>query len=379
MEVYADYAATTPVKPEVIEEMMTIYKSHFGNPSSIHSIGRDARRYLDESRRTVAKLLNAKPSEVIFTSGATESNNTAIKGLVYANEHLGNHIITTKIEHHSVLHVFEQLEKEGYDVTYLDVDDTGAIDLDQLKEALTNDTILVSIMFVNNEVGTVEPMYDIEDIVSESNALLHVDAVQAIGHLDVNFEDFKMDTLSLTAHKFGGPKGVGGLLVRDKTPIEYSQLGGEQETKRRAGTENLAQIVGLTKALELAHKNRDNNNLHLMQLKELFLVSLQERAIPFEVNGSIVDTTGHILNLYFPFIDVETLLTLLDLANIYVSSGSACTAGSTTPSHVLAAMYEDEERAKHSVRFSFNELTTDQEIKYIVAEIHKIYHKFKEE
>ncbi|MBU6947913.1 cysteine desulfurase family protein [Staphylococcus haemolyticus] len=379
MEVYADYAATTPVKPEVIEEMMTIYKSHFGNPSSIHSIGRDARRYLDESRRTVAKLLNAKPSEVIFTSGATESNNTAIKGLVYANEHLGNHIITTKIEHHSVLHVFEQLEKEGYDVTYLDVDDTGAIDLNQLKEALTNDTILVSIMFVNNEVGTVEPMYDIEDIVSESNALLHVDAVQAIGHLDVNFEDFKMDTLSLTAHKFGGPKGVGVLLVRDKTPIEYSQLGGEQETKRRAGTENLAQIVGLTKALELAHKNRDNNNLHLMQLKELFLVSLQERAIPFEVNGSMVDTTGHILNLYFPFIDVETMLTLLDLANIYVSSGSACTAGSTTPSHVLAAMYEDEERAKHSVRFSFNELTTDQEIKYIVAEIHKIYHKFKEE
>ncbi|MBE7356148.1 cysteine desulfurase family protein [Staphylococcus haemolyticus] len=379
MEVYADYAATTPVKPEVIEEMMTIYKSHFGNPSSIHSIGRDARRYLDESRRTVAKLLNAKPSEVIFTSGATESNNTAIKGLVYANEHLGNHIITTKIEHHSVLHVFEQLEKEGYDVTYLDVDDTGAIDLDQLKEALTNDTILVSIMFVNNEVGTVEPMYDIEDIVSKSNALLHVDAVQAIGHLDVNFEDFNMDTLSLTAHKFGGPKGVGVLLVRDKTPIEYSQLGGEQETKRRAGTENLAQIVGLTKALELAHKNRDNNNLHLMQLKELFLVSLQERAIPFEVNGSMVDTTGHILNLYFPFIDVETMLTLLDLANIYVSSGSACTAGSTTPSHVLAAMYEDEERAKHSVRFSFNELTTDQEIKYIVAEIHKIYHKFKEE
>ena len=316
--------ATTPVKPEVIEEMMTIYKSHFGNPSSIHSIGRDARRYLDESRRTVAKLLNAKPSEVIFTSGATESNNLTIKGLVYANEHLGNHIITTKIEHHSVLHVFEQLEKEGYDVTYLDVDDTGAIDLHQLKEALTNDTILVSIMFVNNEVGTVEPMYDIEDIVSESNALFHVDAVQAIGHLDVNFEDFKMDTLSLMTHKFGGPKGVGVLLVRDKTPIEYSQLGGEQETKRRAGTENLAQIVGLTKALELAHKNRDDNNLHLMQLKELFLVSLQERAIPFEVNGSMIDTTGHILNLYFPFIDVETLLTLLDLANIYVSSGSAC-------------------------------------------------------
>ena len=215
--------------------------------------------------------------------------------------------------------------------------------MDQLKEALTNDTILVSIMFVNNEVGTVEPMYDIEDIVSESNALFHVDAVQAIGHLDVNFEDFKMDTLSLTAHKFGGPKGVGVLLVRDKTPIEYFQLE-ENKKLNDAGTENLAQIVGLTKALELAYKNRDDNNLHLMQLKELFLVSLQERAIPFEVNGSMIDTTGHILNLYFPFIDVETMLTLLDLANIYVSSGSACTVGSTTPSHVLATMYEDEER-----------------------------------
>lgn len=379
MEVYADYAATTPVKPEVIEAMMDIYQSHYGNPSSIHSVGRDARRYLDESRRNVAQLLGAKPSEVIFTSGATESNNTAIKGLVYANEHLGNHIITTKIEHHSVLHVFEQLEKEGYEVTYLDVDDTGRVDLDQLEEALTDDTILVSIMFVNNEVGTVEPIYDIENIVSNSNALLHVDAVQAISYLDIKFSEFKIDTMSITAHKFGGPKGVGILLVKNNTPIEYSQLGGEQETKRRAGTESVPQIVGMTKALEIATKNRDQNNIHLMQLKELFLVSLQERAIPFEVNGSMVETTGHILNLYFPFIDVETMLTLLDLANIYVSSGSACTAGSTTPSHVLAAMYEDDDRAKHSVRFSFNEITTEQDIKYIVAEIHKIYHKFKEE
>ena len=379
MEVYADYAATTPVKAEVVEAMMYIYQSHYGNPSSIHSIGRDARKYLDESRRTVAKCLGAKPSEVIFTSGATESNNTAIKGLVKANEHIGNHLITTKIEHHSVLHVFEQLEREGYDVTYLDVDDTGAIDLDQLEEVITDKTILVSIMFVNNEVGTVQQMYDIEDIVTSTNALFHVDAVQAIGHLDIDFDDFKFDTMSVTSHKFGGPKGVGALLVRENTPIQFTQLGGEQETKRRAGTENLAQIVGFAKAIELAQQHRDENNIHLMNLKELFLVSLQERAIPFELNGSMVDTTGHIINLYFPFIDVETMLTLLDLSQIYVSSGSACTAGSTTPSHVLAAMYEDEERAKHSVRFSFNEMTTEQEVKYIVAEIHKIYHKFKEE
>ncbi|MGE8024602.1 cysteine desulfurase family protein [Staphylococcus pasteuri] len=379
MEVYADYAATTPVKPEVVDSMMNIYQTHYGNPSSIHSIGRDARKYLDESRRTVAQCLGAKANEVIFTSGATESNNTAIKGLVKANEHIGNHLITTKIEHHSVLNVFEQLEREGYDVTYLDVDDTGAIDLDQLEEVITDKTILVSIMFVNNEVGTVQQMYDIEDIVTATNALFHVDAVQAIGHLDINFDDFKFDTMSVTGHKFGGPKGVGALLVRENTPIQYSQLGGEQETKRRAGTENLAQIVGFAKAIELAEQHRDENNIHLMNLKELFLVSLQERAIPFELNGSMVDTTGHIINLYFPFIDVETMLTLLDLSQIYVSSGSACTAGSTTPSHVLAAMYEDEERAKHSVRFSFNEMTTEQEVKFIVAEIHKIYHKFKEE
>ncbi|MCC3754597.1 cysteine desulfurase family protein [Staphylococcus capitis] len=379
MEVYADYAATTPVKTEVVDAMMEIYKEHYGNPSSIHSIGRDARKYLDQSRRKVAQLLGAKPHEVIFTSGATESNNTAIKGLVKANEQLGNHIITSKIEHHSVLHVFEQLEREGYDVTYLDVDDTGAVDLDQLRETITDKTILVSIMFVNNEVGTVQNMYDIEDIIAETNALFHVDAVQAIGHLEIDFHDFKIDTMSVTGHKFGGPKGAGILLVKDHTPLVFNQLGGEQETKRRAGTENVPQIVGLTKALELAVQHRDANNVHLMNLKELFLVSLQERAIPFELNGSMTDSTGHILNLYFPFIDVETMLTLLDLSNVYVSSGSACTAGSTTPSHVLAAMFEDEERAKHSVRFSFNEQMNEQQIKYIVAEIHKIYHKFKEE
>lgn len=379
MEVYADYAATTPVKTEVVDAMMEIYKEHYGNPSSIHSIGRDARKYLDQSRRKVAQLLGAKPHEVIFTSGATESNNTAIKGLVKANEQLGHHIITSKIEHHSVLHVFEQLEREGYDVTYLDVDDTGAVDLDQLRETITDKTILVSIMFVNNEVGTVQNMYDIEDIIAETNALFHVDAVQAIGHLEIDFHDFKIDTMSVTGHKFGGPKGAGILLVKDHTPLEFNQLGGEQETKRRAGTENVPQIVGLTKALELAVQHRDANNVHLMNLKELFLVSLQERAIPFELNGSMTDSTGHILNLYFPFIDVKTMLTLLDLSNVYVSSGSACTAGSTTPSHVLAAMFEDEERAKHSVRFSFNEQMNEQQIKYIVAEIHKIYHKFKEE
>ena len=378
MRIYLDYAATTPVKPNVVEAMMDIYQNHYGNPSSIHNIGRDARKYLDDARRTVAEKLGAQPNEVIFTSGATESNNTAIKGLAYANRHKGNHLITTKIEHHSVLHVFEQLEKEGFKVTYLDVNEEGLVDLQQLESALTEETILVSIMFVNNEVGTVQPMFDIDHLLQDKDIYFHVDAVQAIGHLPVDFHELDIDTMSLTAHKFGGPKGVGALLVKNGTDIQFSQLGGEQEVKRRAGTENIPQIVGLSDALKTATDELDDNNLHLMNLKNQFLVALQDRAIPFELNGSMVETTGHIVNLYFPFIDVETLLTLLDLANIYVSSGSACTAGSTDPSHVISAMY-DKERAFHSIRFSFSEMTTEREIKQVVAELHKIYHKFKKE
>lgn len=379
MGVYADYAATTPVKAEVIESMTKIYETHYGNPSSIHAQGRDARRFLDESRRQVAQILNANTNEIIFTSGATESNNTAIKGIAVANQSKGKHLITTKIEHHSVLHVFEFLETQGFEVTYLNVDEDGLIDLDQFKQALRSDTTLVSIMFVNNEVGTVQHIYDIQDILSSHSAFFHMDAVQAIGHLPVDVKDLKVDALSLTAHKFGGPKGVGVLYVKNGTRIQYHQQGGEQETRRRAGTENVPQIVGLTTALKLAEAHRDNNQIHITRLKELLLVSLQERAIPFEYNGSMIDSSNHIINLYFPFIDVETLLTLLDMAQIYVSSGSACTAGSTIPSHVLSAMYGDQERVTRSIRISLNENVTEREIKTIVAEIQKIYLKFKEE
>ncbi|SUK13613.1 cysteine desulfurase [Staphylococcus agnetis] len=379
MGVYADYAATTPVKPEVIESMTKIYETHYGNPSSIHAQGRDARRFLDESRRQVAQILNANTNEIIFTSGATESNNTAIKGIAMANQSKGRHLITTKIEHHSVLHVFEFLETQGFEVTYLNVDEDGLIDLEQFKQALRPDTTLVSIMFVNNEVGTVQHIYDIQDILNSHSAFFHMDAVQAIGHLPVDVKDLKVDALSLTAHKFGGPKGVGVLYVKNGTCIQYHQQGGEQETRRRAGTENVPQIVGLTTALKLAEAHRDDNQIHITRLKELLLVSLQERAIPFEYNGSMIDSSNHIINLYFPFIDVETLLTLLDMAQIYVSSGSACTAGSTIPSHVLSAMYGEQERVTRSIRISLNENVTERDIKTIVAEIQKIFLKFKEE
>ncbi|UXR70538.1 cysteine desulfurase [Staphylococcus sp. IVB6246] len=379
MGIYADYAATTPVKPQVLEVMMDIYQHHFGNPSSIHTQGRDARHFLDSARRDVAKIINAKPSEIIFTSGATESNNTVIKGIAQANRDKGQHIITSKIEHHSVLHVFEQLEREGFEVTYLDVDASGLVNLEQLKAVLREDTTFVSIMLVNNEVGTVQHIDEIQEIVAESNAYLHTDAVQAIGHLPIDVKDLKVDALSLTAHKFGGPKGVGVLYVKKDTAIRYQQQGGEQETKRRAGTENVPQIVGLVEALKLADSERDANNIHVAQLKEKLLVGLQDRAIPFELNGSMVETTNHIVNLHFPFIDIETLLTLLDLAGVYVSSGSACTAGSTIPSHVLSAMFGEDVRVTHSVRISLNELMTKEDINEIIVEIQKIYLKFKEE
>ncbi|MEB8092143.1 cysteine desulfurase family protein [Mammaliicoccus lentus] len=379
MKVYADYAATTPVKPIVTEKITEILSEHYGNPSSIHSIGRDGRKYLDQARRDIASVLGSQPNEIIFTSGATEANNTAIKGVARKKENQGKHIITSSIEHHSVLHVFEELEREGFEVTYLDVHPNGVVDLEHLKESIRPDTTLISIMLVNNEVGTVQPLYEIAEIIEEQEITFHVDAVQAIGHMPIDFNEMPMDMLSITAHKFGGPKGIGALLVKKDIQFNTFIQGGEQELKRRAGTENVPYICGMATAIIEANENMDYQNVHLMNLKQNLIVGLQQNAIPFELNGSMTDTTGHITNLYFPFIEVETMLTLLDMSNIYVSSGSACTAGSTLPSHVLQAMFGNEERTKKSVRFSFGLETTEEEINYIVSAIMKIYHQFKEE
>lgn len=226
MKVYADYAATTPVKPVVTEKITEILSEHFGNPSSIHSIGRDGRKYLDQSRREIATLLGAKPQEVIFTSGATESNNTAIKGIARKRKHIGQHIITSRLEHHSVLHVFEELEREGFDVSYIDVNSEGIVDIDALRQAIRPDTTLVSIMLVNNEVGTVQPMYDIAEVIENTDIVFHVDAVQAIGHMPIEFDEMPVDMLSITAHKFGGPKGIGALLVKQGVQFETFIQGG---------------------------------------------------------------------------------------------------------------------------------------------------------
>ena len=379
MKVYADYAATTPVKPIVTEKITEILSEHYGNPSSIHSIGRNGRKYLDQARRDIASVLGSQPNEIIFTSGATEANNTAIKGVARKKENQGKHIITSSIEHHSVLHVFEELEREGFEVTYLDVHPNGVVDLEHLKESIRPDTTLISIMLVNNEVGTVQPLYEIAEIIEGQEITFHVDAVQAIGHMPIDFNEMPMDMLSITAHKFGGPKGIGALLVKKDIQFNTFIQGGEQELKRRAGTENVPYICGMATAIIEANENMDYQNVHLMNLKQNLIVGLQQNAIPFELNGSMTDTTGHITNLYFPFIEVETMLTLLDMSNIYVSSGSACTAGSTLPSHVLQAMFGNEERTKKSIRFSFGLETTEEEINYIVSAIMKIYHQFKEE
>lgn len=379
MKVYADYAATTPVKPIVTEKITEILSEHYGNPSSIHSIGRDGRKYLDQARRDIASVLGSQPNEIIFTSGATEANNTAIKGVARKKENQGKHIITSSIEHHSVLHVFEELEREGFEVTYLDVHPNGVVDLEHLKESIRPDTTLISIMLVNNEVGTVQPLYEIAEIIEGQEITFHVDTVQAIGHMPIDFNEMPMDMLSITAHKFGGPKGIGALLVKKDIQFNTFIQGGEQELKRRAGTENVPYICGMATAIIEANENMDYQNVHLMNLKQNLIVGLQQNAIPFELNGSMTDTTGHIMNLYFPFIEVETMLTLLDMSNIYVSSGSACTAGSTLPSHVLQAMFGNEDRTKKSVRFSFGLETTEEEINYIVSAIMKIYHQFKEE
>ncbi|MCE4956194.1 cysteine desulfurase family protein [Macrococcoides caseolyticum] len=379
MEVYADYAATTNVAPDVVTEITEVLSNHYGNASSIHNIGRAGRSILDQARLTIAKRLNATPREIIFTSGATESNNLAIKGVAYKNQHKGKHLITTSIEHHSVLHVFAQLEKEGFEVTYLPVDARGFVSTESLKQALREDTIFVSIMFGNNEVGTVQPIDEIAELLKGHQAIFHTDGVQTIGHMPIDLKALNVDLFTLTAHKFYGPKGVGLLYVKDKTPIEFQQLGGAQETKRRAGTENIAYIAGMAKALVLATVNIASSNIQLSELKQEFINALQTFEVPFELNGDMNMTLPHIINLYFPFSDVEKMLTILDMNGVYVSSGSACTAGSIEPSHVLTSMFGEHPRTKQSIRFSFSHQNTVEEIKYIAEQIKKIYEMNRKE
>ncbi|QIH78666.1 aminotransferase class V-fold PLP-dependent enzyme [Macrococcoides canis] len=373
MKVYADYAATTHVSPTVAEVVYEGLTEQFGNASSIHAVGRDARRLLDDARRSIAREFNVDAKEIIFTSGATESNNTAIKGAAYRHQHKGKHLITTQIEHHAVLHVFNKLEQDGFEVTYLPVDRHGVINIEDLKQALRDDTILVSIMTGNNEVGAIQPIDEIGELLKAHQALFHTDGVQAVGHMPLDLRALNIDLFTLTAHKLYGPKGVGLLYVKQGIDLEYQQLGGSQETKRRAGTENIPYILGMTQAIKEAHEEMTERNVKLVNLKTYFINALTERDIPFEVNGDVNNQLPHIINLYFPFSDVEIMLTRLDMAGVYVSSGSACTAGSIEPSHVLTAMFGEDKRTKQSIRFSFSYTMTEQEIEFIAQSIQEIY------
>ncbi|ELK22686.1 cysteine desulfurase, aminotransferase class-V family [Anoxybacillus flavithermus TNO-09.006] len=371
--IYLDYAATSPVHPQVVEAMVPYMTTYFGNPSSIHSFGRETRRALDEARETIAKTIGAKANEIIFTSGGTEADNLAIIGVAMANRERGRHIITTSVEHHAVLNTCKYLQKQGFDVTYLPVDEHGIISIEQLKSALRDDTVLVSIMFGNNETGVLQPIHDIVQLLHDHDVYFHTDAVQAYGLVPIDVHELGIDLLSVSSHKINGPKGVGFLYVREGVRLTPHIYGGEQERKRRAGTENVPGIVGLQKAAELAQQMMSEKRALYEQFQRIMLTTFEREGIHYAVNGHETNRLPHVLNVAFFGTNVEALLVNLDLAGIAASSGSACTAGSIDPSHVLVAMYgNDSERIRSSVRFSFGYGNTIEQVERAAYDIAKI-------
>ena len=374
-KVYLDHAATSPLHPEVAEGMWPIMMNNFGNPSSIHSFGREARRLLDESRRNLASKIGAIPSEVIFTSGGTEADNLAVIGTALANTHIGKHIITTQVEHHAVLKACKYLEQSGFSVTYLPVNELGVITIDQLKESLTDQTILVSVMYGNNEVGAIQPINQIADLLKDHQALFHTDAVQAFGMEKINVKTLGVDLLTVSAHKINGPKGVGFLYAKSGIKLNPSLYGGEQELKRRAGTENVSGIYGFSLAVNLSLATLDQRVEQYKAYKREMSMIFEEYRVKFEINGSLTGLP-HVFNVYFPGTHIESLLVNLDLAGIAASSGSACTAGSVDPSHVLVAMFgKKSDRILSSIRFSFGYGTNLEDIQYAAHEIAKIINR----
>ena len=375
--VYMDYAATTYVKNEVLEEMMPYFTEKFGNPSAFYSISRDTYSAVDTARDKVAKALNAQKSEIYFTNGGSESDNWAIKGVAFANRKKGNHIITTKIEHHAILHACEYLEENGFEVTYLDVNEEGFVNLDELRDSIKDNTILVSIMFANNEIGTIQKVKEIGALCREKKVIFHTDAVQAVGNVAIDVKDMNIDLLSLAAHKFYGPKGVGALYIRKGIKIDNLVHGGSQERARRAGTENIPGIVGLGKAIELATINLDEHNKKLSILRDKLINGLLE--IPYTMlNGPKgEDRLPGNCNVCFEFVEGERLLLSLDFDGICASSGSACTSGSLEPSHVLLAIGREQEIAHGSLRLTIGDETTEEDIDYVLERVPKIIERLR--
>lgn len=362
--IYLDHAATSPVANEVLDVMVQAMVEESGNASSIHTAGRSARKALDAARLTLAQKIGAKSTEIIFTSGGTEADNTAIFGTAYARQHEGKHIITTQIEHHAVLHACEKLQREGFEVTYLPVDETGRVAVADVEKALRDDTILVTIMFGNNEVGTIQPIAEIGELLKNHTATFHTDAVQAFGLMAINVEDLHIDLLSASAHKINGPKGIGFLYAKQGLKLANFMYGGSQEKKRRAGTENVPAAVAFAKASEVITEKAQAHTAQYNEFKMILIEEFQQAGIKFQVNGHQQEVLAHVLNVTFPGTDVESFLINLDMAGVLVSSGSACTAGSIDPSHVLVAMFgENAPELRSSIRFSFGLGLTNEQIR----------------
>jgi cysteine desulfurase len=376
--IYLDHSATTPVKPEVLEVMMPYFTQKFGNASSVYSIGRESKKAVEEARDKVAMALGAQSKEIFFTGSGTEADNWALKGVAYANKQKGNHIITSAIEHHAVLHTCQYLESDGFEVTYLPVDEYGMVSPEQVRNAIKPNTILISIMFANNEIGTIQPIAEIGKIARKKGIYFHTDAVQAIGNVHINVADMNIDLLSLSAHKFYGPKGVGALYIRKGTKIASFMHGGAQERGRRASTENVAAIVGLGKAIEIATNNIDAYNEKLLALRERTIDEIMKK-VPFvRLNGHRQNRLPGNVNFSFEFIEGESLLLMLDMKGIAASSGSACTSGSLDPSHVLLAIGLPHEIAHGSLRLTFGEENTQQDVDYLLDVLPAIVERLRE-
>lgn len=376
-KVYLDYSATTPVKDEVLQEMIPYFTQHFGNPSSLYTLGLEAKAALDKARAQVADLINANPKEVYFTGCGSEADNWTVFGVANALKDKGNHIITTKIEHHAMLHSCEFLEKNGYEVTYLDVEPDGTVKPETLEAAITDKTILISIMFVNNEVGTIEPIKELVAVAKKHGILFHTDAVQALANVPIDVKDLGIDLMSMSAHKIYGPKGVGALYMRRGIRIPNYIHGGAQEMGKRAGTENLPGIVGFGKAAEMAKANIDVHIKHCSELRN-YLVERVLNEIPDTfVNGTMEHRHPGNANITFEYIEGESILLLLDYKGISVSTGSACSSKSLKPSHVLDALGVPVEMIHGTVRFTVGDFTTKEDIDYVVESLKEVVEKLR--
>ena len=374
--IYLDNSATTPIDAEVVEAMLPFLAGKFGNASSIHFFGQEARAAVDKARHQVAELINARPAEIVFTSGGTEANNLAIRGLVEANEKYGKHIITSQIEHSAVKNVCEDLEKRGYEVTYLPVYENGIVRVDDLKTAVRPDTILISIMTANNEIGTIQPVEEIGKLVrglrkDGRKIWFHTDAVQAAGKIPIDVEEIGCDLLSVSGHKINAPKGVGALYVRRGVRLHAQNIGGHQERERRGGTESVHQIVALGKACEMAKNNLAETNRYLKTLRDEFEAEIGEKIDEFVINGDRENRLPNISNISFRSVEGEGLLINLDLQGVAVSTGSACSSGSLEPSPVIRALSGDDELARGAIRFSFGKGNTKEDVEYVLEVLPK--------